>query len=361
MKKIILVILGVIVLSGGTYFFIPQNYPDIPITQRQDLATSTPVMSPQTTPIQPRSWKVVAISVAPGLEIEYPANLKIISNESAPIVHIEFEESSGDLARIFISIANIISVNKNLSDWLKSYDYFRNEYRSQTYGSYKRQDGVEVLASFGNTQSYDDAFIRIGTAVIYIKNGVNENTKARESEFREIIERIKLPSNNKVGVMANGGFSCIVRPDELMALYWETQYRKANPTTPFIYAPGSYCESPDGSKLMTMAYFTQGAGKGKEQIIVLFDKEGKITRVYKGNICHTVGDFDSPRILSVEQGKLNMFCLSGDAGYIAFNVYQSPLETLIPTEVERDTPIHNAIKSIVEKLYDIDFSQLNLF
>lgn len=176
-----------------------------------------------------------------------------------------------------------------------------------------------------------------------------------------MIERIKLPDNIKVGAISNTGFNCLVGGDELTALYWGAQYRKGNPAIPFIYAPGSYCESSNGQKLMTMAYYTQKAENTGEQVIVLFDKEGRILRSYKGNICRTVGNFGASLIVYVEQGRLNMFCLSGDAGYTAFNVYQASVETLIPKEFERNTAVYDSVRSAVEKLNDIDFSDRNLF
>ncbi|HCI04471.1 TPA: hypothetical protein DEW47_00610 [Patescibacteria group bacterium] len=374
---LIAIVLGLIVVGGGAYFVMQQNslsptpsennLDTLPTTSSQTTGTTANPAPTQTSqnisPAAPQNgWKTVPASASSGLVVEYPTYLKVTSNESAPIAHIEFEESTSDLVRIFVSAANIIPANKNLQSWLESYDYFKHQYRSQKYESYKRKDGVEVLASFGNAQSYDDAFIRVGTAVLYIKNGVNENTKAKKDDFREIIERIKLPSSIKVGAVASSEFSCIVGSDELMTLYWGTQYRKANPTIPFIYAQGSYCESPDGSKLATMGYFDNGQVPNKAtQAIVLFGKDEKIVRTYKDNFCHTVGDFGSPLIVSVEQGMLNMFCLSGDGGYTAFNVYQAPLETLVPTEAKPNTPVYNSVKTAVEKLYNIDFSQRNLF
>lgn len=366
---LIAIVLGLIVVGGGAYFVMQQNslsptpsennLNTLPTTPSQTTGTTANPAPTQTSQnvssATPQSgWKSVVSAASSGLVVEYPPYLKIKSNESTPIAHLEFENTGNDYALIFVSVANLIPSNQELKSWLESFDYFKAQYRSQKYESYKRKDGVEVLASFGNTQSYDDVFIRAGTAVVYIKNGVNENTKASESDFREIIERVKLSSNTKVGAVG-GGFSCLVGHDDLMTLYWGTQYRKANPSVPFIYAPGSYCESADGSKLMTMAYFLQGAGNGNEQAIVSFDASGKISNAYKGNICHTIGDFDAPRILSVEQGNLNLFCLSGDAGETAFNAYQAPLATLVPVEAKRDSTVYNTIKTAVEKLYGIDF------
>lgn len=362
---LIAIVLGLVVLGGGAYYVMQTQSPSptltennldtLPTTQSQT-NTSNPAPTQTNTNINPTAsqngWKSVASA---GLTIEYPPTIKISSNTNTPVVHLEFKESDdNDLARVFISGANIIPASQDLKSWLEGQNYFAAQYRAQKYTSYKRKDGVEVFASFGNASSYDDAFMRAGTAVVYVKNGVNENTKASDSDFREIIERIKLPSSLKLGAVA-GGYSCITGADELMTLYWGTQYRKANPSVPFIYAPGSYCESADGSKLMTMAYFLQGAGNGNEQAIVSFDSSGKISNSYKGNICHTIGDFDAPRILSVEQGNLNLFCLSGDAGEVAFNVYRAPLTTLVPTEAKRDTNVYNTVKAAVEKLYGRDF------
>ncbi len=377
MAVLIAIVLGLIVVGGGAYFVTQKNSPSptLPENTLDTLSTTAPQTTGTTANPAPtqtsqnvssvapqNGWKTVAASATSGLVIEYPTYLKIISNESTPIVHIKFGGSDDNSVGIFVSAANIIPANQNLQSWLESYDYFKHQYRSQKYESYKRKDGVEVLASFGNTQSYDDAFIRVGTIVLYIKNGVNEYTKAKERDFREIIERAKLPHGTKVGPIENGGFSCITDSDELVTLYWGTQYRKTNLTAPFIYAPGSYCESSDGTKLVTMGYFDNGQVPNKAtQVIVLFGKDEKIVRTYKDNFCHTVGDFGSPLIMSVEQGKLNMFCLSSDGGYTAFNVYQASLETLVPMEARPNTAVYNSVKTAVEKLFNIDFSKRNLF
>ncbi len=374
-KGIILVAVSlcVVILGGGLYVLVQKNSltetvytcpdgsiqfgnnscPDSPKETEHKVASS----SPQTTQTQNDDWKTLILPPKSGLVIEYPDTLRVVSNESAPIVHVELESSASDsLALISMSAANIINENQDLSDWLKSYDYFKDQYRLQAYESYKRKDGIEVLASFGNTESYDDAFIRVGTTVLYIKNGVNENTKARQDDFREIIERIKIPANMRVEAIASEEFSCITSPDALMTLYWGTQYRKINQTVPFIYAPGSYCESSDGSKLVTMGYFDNVKVQDNEtQAIVLFGADQKIVRAHKDNFCHTVGDFGAPLISTVEQGSVRMFCLSGDGGYTVFNVYQAPIETLIPVEVKSSTPTYDAIKTSVEELYDIDF------
>ncbi|MBP7741374.1 MAG: hypothetical protein KA104_01630 [Candidatus Pacebacteria bacterium] len=353
----------VIGVSGffGIHAEVPAMVPPATTNSSQESVSESAATSAQNTvtpTVAQSGWKNIALA---GLTIEYPSSLKVIHNTDTPSAQLRFVESANNRhARVFVSAANIIPANQDLKSWLESFDYFKAQYRAQKYISYKRKDGVEVFASLGNTQSYDDAFMRSGAAVVYVKNGVNEYTKVSDSDFREIIERIKLPNGLKLGTVA-GGYGCITGSNELMTLYWGTQYRKVNPSVPFIYASGSYCESANGSKLMTMAYFLQGTGSGNEQAIVSFDSTGKITNTYKGSICHTVGDFGSPLISSVEQGRINMFCLSGDGGYTAFEVFQAPLDTLVPVAVKRDSAVYNSVKAIVEKIYNIDFSTRNLF
>ena len=361
---LIAIVAGLIVVGGGAYYVMQKSSSSpalsehtldtLPAIAPQSLANPAPMQKGQhvNSATLPNEWKSVVSAAVPGLVVEYPSYMKITSNESVPIAHLEFEGTGNNDVLIFVSAASLIPSNQDLKSWLESFDYFKDQHRSQKYESYTRKDGVEVFASFGNTQSYDDAFIRLGTAVVYIKNGINKNTKASESDFREIIERVKLPGNIKIGV-GDGGASCFVGHDNLMVLYWGTQYRKANPSVPFIYTSGSYCELVDGSKLMTMGYSQQG--EVNDQAIVSFDASGKISNTYKAKICHTIGDFDAPRILSVEQGSLNLFCLSGDAGETAFSAYQAPLATLVPIEATRDSAIYNTIKTAVEKLYGIDF------
>ncbi len=352
------IILGLIIVGSGVYYFTQRSSPSLVLSENNSDALPIPTQTVPTTfnsvstqtnqnistANSQSGWENVSVS---GIVVEYPPYLKVIANESVPVAHLELEQKSGGHAYVSVSAANIISANQELKSWLESYDYFNYKYRSQKYESYKREDGVEVIASFSNTQPYDDAFIRVGTVIVYIKNGINDVTKAKDSDFREIIQRIKLPDIIKVGAVANSGPDCLIDSDDLMTLYWGTQYLRANPTIPFIYDPGSYCELSDGSKLMTVALIT-------EKAIVMFNKDGKIVNTYKDNFCHTMGDFSAPLILSIEQGNLNLFCLTGDGPEREFNVYQAPLTTLVPTEVKRDTEVYNTIKSAVKKLYNIN-------
>lgn len=47
----------------------------------------------QVIPIEQISWKSVQLPAIPGLVIEYSDKLEIVSNESAPVVQINFKES----------------------------------------------------------------------------------------------------------------------------------------------------------------------------------------------------------------------------------------------------------------------------
>lgn len=354
--------LGLIIVGSGLYYVTKQqtslstlseNNLDNLSENESPATTSNSISVPTNTDTKYKlaDWNSVT---ATGLTIKYPATLKILSNINTPIVHLEFEEV-GEVGpqRVFVSAANIIPANEGLKNWLESYNYFNTKYRSHEYVSYKRKDGVEILASLGNESSYDDAFIRLGNMVVYVKNGVSESAKVSDSDFQEIIEQIKLPNSLNLEVPTSG-YSCLTGSDDLMTLYWGTLYRQTNPSIPFIYSPGSYCESADGSKLMTMAYFFGELSKS-EQAIISFDKGGKIINSFKGQLCSNMGDLGTPHILSADQEKLSLFCLNVDAGMAAFSVYEAPITTLVPVEVKPGTVIYNNSKTAVKKLYDIDF------
>ena len=128
---LIAIVAGLIVVGGGAYYVMQKSSSSpalsehtldtLPAIAPQSLANPAPMQKGQhvNSATLPNEWKSVVSAAVPGLVVEYPSYMKITSNESVPIAHLEFEGTGNNDVLIFVSAASLIPSNQDLKSWLE--------------------------------------------------------------------------------------------------------------------------------------------------------------------------------------------------------------------------------------------------
>jgi len=116
--------------------------------------------------------------------------------------------------------------------------------------------------------------------------------------------------------------------------FWKNKFTKLHPEFRTIYDAGSYCELSDGRKLISFSHFKTTDPKSAGQTIALFDSNNNLIKETKNFYCQTLGDLGTPKLDSIDNNKVRVKCVSGDAGLVATQVYEINLNDFTYTELE---------------------------
>ncbi|MFT5849750.1 MAG: hypothetical protein ACI9H6_000566 [Patiriisocius sp.] len=260
----------------------------------------------------------------------------------------------------YVSVSfDYLDQSNNLDEWLELNDYFSSRYYNYTYSQDDTtNDSTDTYLSV-NSDTYDDAFVHVGDTVFYVRNGVNEYTGIENEPFLAFVRQLTLAKkvNHVSDLILNGcGQQSLLDNMLFSKVYFSENdvipYENIPDKAPFMYGRGTNCSIGDNDHLISFSYTDRGRGVQAVSRV----KGGEIINTFKGEICQTIGDFDSARLLKVSDGKATLYCLSGDAGEIAFGVAKLDIDTFVLEKYEQESLEYSTVfNEVAEASDDLEF------
>lgn len=303
--------------------------------------------------IDMNQW-VVYEDTSSGISFRYPKDWVIDQSFPNSNKQVKFDDN-------YLSVSfDYLAKATDLANWLETNNFFSNRYYNYTYSKQRVGDGsADVYVSI-NTDTYDDAFVHVGDTVFYVRNGVNEHTGVDNEKFLDFVKQLTVAENTNLEgglTLDNCGQQSLLDGMLFANLYFSEN--SVNPfennldRKPYMYGRSMNCPVKNNDQLISFSYFDKG------QVVQAISRmtNGTIVNTFRGEICQTIGDFDSARLLKVSSEKeAVLYCLSGDAGEIAFGAAELNLESFDLEKFEWDSPEYSAIfNEVAEADGDLEF------